>query len=116
MEKDDKTFLSHIAESIAIIEKSTKNMDRTAFLKDVTIQDASIRRLEIIGEAVKNLSSGFKNKNPDIEWKKIAGLRDVLIHAYFGIDLDLTWGIITSDLPILKNKIQTLLEEFDKDE
>jgi uncharacterized protein with HEPN domain len=73
------------------LKKTVNGMDERAFLENVTVQDASIRRLEIIGKAVKNLSPEFKEKHSDIEWKKIAGLRDVLIHAYFGIDLELTW-------------------------
>jgi uncharacterized protein with HEPN domain len=113
MKKDDRVFLSHIAESIAILEETVNGMDERAFLENVTVQDASIRRLEIIGEAVKNLSPEFKEKHSDIEWKKIAGLRDVLIHAYFGIDLELTWRIIKDDLPVLKNRTQMFLKEFE---
>ena len=64
------------------------------------------RNLEIIGEAVKNLSEEFRNKHNEIEWKKIAGFRDVIIHKYFEVDLDVVWSIIEKDLPVLKDKLE----------
>ena len=78
--------------------------------KDEMIQDAIIRNLEIIGEAVKNIPVAVKDENPEIEWKKISGLRDILIHAYFGIDLEIIWGIIAEKLPPLKKKVLKLIE------
>lgn len=77
MKKDFKIFLEHILESIAEIEKHTKNISSSEFLKTTLIQDAVMRRLEILGEAVKNLPAPFKNNYPYIPWQKIAGLRDV---------------------------------------
>jgi uncharacterized protein with HEPN domain len=67
--------------------------------------DATVRRIEIIGEAVKNISEEYKNKHPKINWKQIAGTRDVLIHAYFRVDMELIWDIIQSDLKKLKTEI-----------
>lgn len=84
MREDPKIFLEHILESIG---------------ESVTIQDAVIRRLEM-----KNLPSSFKNKHQEIPWKKIAGLRDILIHQYFGVDLDLVWEIVNKDIPKLKKQ------------
>ncbi len=81
--KDPKIFLKHILESIEQIEKNTKSFSEDEFSNSITIQDAVVRRLEIIGEAVKNLPRSFRNKNTKIPWKKIAGMRDVLIHEYF---------------------------------
>ena len=107
--KDPNIFLDHILESIVEIKKNTNNLTKNKFIKSVPIQDAVIRRLEIIGEATKNLPSLLKNKNADIPWKKIAGLRDVLIHGYFSIDLDLVWKIIKKDLPKLKKQIEKIL-------
>ena len=70
--------------------------------------------MEIIGEAVKNIPNDFKEKYIEIPWKKIAGLRDILMHAYFGIDLDITWNIIKKDLPDLKEKILNIKDELEK--
>ena len=69
------------------------------------------RRLEIIGEAVKNIPNDFRNKYPDVEWRKIAGMRDYLIHEYFGIDLKLTWRVVQKNIPELKRKIIKIKEE-----
>ena len=105
MKKDPKVFIGHILESVHLIEKYVDQMSKEDFLKSVNIQDAVIRRLEIIGEAVKNLPLEFRDEYPDIPWRQIAGMRDVLIHAYFGVDLDLTWKVVKSDLPELERKV-----------
>ena len=106
MRKDPQVFLKHILESIEWIEKETKNLSKSKFTQDVPSQDIVIRRLEIIGEATKNLPSDFKKKYPDIPWKKIAGLRDKLIHGYFGIDLNLVWSVVQNEIPLLKEQIK----------
>lgn len=111
MKKDVKIFLFHILESIERIEVFAKGISKDEFLKSEIIQDAVMRRIEIIGEAVKNIPNIFKNKYPDIEWKKIAGTRDNLIHGYFGVDLKLTFKIIRKDIPELKKKISKILKE-----
>jgi uncharacterized protein with HEPN domain len=74
-------------------------------------QDAVVRRLEIIGEAVKNIDKHFKERYPIIEWKEIAGLRDILAHEYFGVRLDRIWGIVQRDLPTLKGKIKIIMDK-----
>jgi uncharacterized protein with HEPN domain len=112
MKKDPKIFLSHILESIEYIEKDTKGLDRDDFLENRTIQDAVMRRLEIIGEAVKNLPADFKKKNNFIPWQKIAGMRDFLIHEYFGVNVDLVWQTIKKDLTKLKTQLVKLLGEI----
>lgn len=76
------------------------------------MKDASLRRIEIIGEATKNISTELRNKYREIEWRKIASTRDVVIHAYFSIDWDLVWEIIEKDLPILKSRISLILKEL----
>ncbi len=110
--KDPKIFLEHILESIREIERHVKNMPEKKFMDDVKTQDAVIRRVEIIGEATKNLPSDFKRKNPKIEWREIASMRNKLIHEYFGIDLDLVWFVVNNDIPKLKKQIENLLEKF----
>ncbi|MBL7156308.1 MAG: DUF86 domain-containing protein [Candidatus Pacebacteria bacterium] len=111
-EKNPKIFLKHILESIIEIEKNINNLSKNEFLDSTMIQDAVVRRLEIIGEAVKNLPNSIKNKYLEIPWKKIAGMRDILIHQYFGVDVVLIWKIINQDLPKLKKQITTLLKSI----
>ena len=109
--KDPQVFLKHILESIGWIEKETEVVSKDEFIKNVPTQDIVIRRLEMIGEAVKNLPGDFKKKCPDVPWQKISGLRDKLIHGYFGIDLELVWEIIKKDLPLFKIQIQHMLRD-----
>ncbi len=111
MKKDIKIFLLHILESIERIEDFTKGISKDEFLKSEIIQDAVMRRIGIIGEAVKNIPSSFKNKYSDIEWKRIAGTRDILIHDYFGVDLKLTFKIVKKDIPELKKKVSKILKK-----
>ena len=110
MKKDPKIFLEHVLESIKEIEKHIKKISKDEFWEDIKTQDAVIRRIEIIGEAVKNLPSEFKRKYPKIEWREITGMRDKLIHEYFGVNIDMVWETIKNDLPELKNKISKILE------
>ena len=88
-----------------------KNKSKEDFKDSLSLQDMTIRRLEIIGEAIKNLPQEFKDNYTQVPWKKISGLRDKLIHEYFGIDIDLVWTIIVRDLPELKQNIEDILEE-----
>lgn len=111
MKKDPKVFIGHITESIVLIEQYAEHLTVDKFKKNIAMQDAIIRRLEIIGEAVKNISLAFKARYPDIPWKQMAGMRDILIHEYFEVDLFLTWTVVTSDLPLIKTKLQQILSE-----
>ena len=109
MLKDPNVFLEHIIESIELIEDYTDGASLNDFMISTRLQDLVLRRLEIIGEAVKYLSDDFKVKNNGIEWKKIAGMRDIIIHQYFGVDLKLTWNVVQNELPTLKDKIKRIL-------
>ena len=108
--KDDRIYLGHIREAIQDIEQYA-SVGREVFLNDKMRQDALIRKLEIIGEAVKNLSDTSKQRRKAIPWREIAGMRDRLTHDYFGVDLALVWVTIEQDIPTLKAAIEELLAE-----
>jgi uncharacterized protein with HEPN domain len=108
MKKNDQVYLLHILEAIDQIHEYTLGLDYDAFLKSRLIQDGVIRQLEIIGEATKNLSQETRDKAPQIPWKDMAGMRDVLIHQYFGVDLVAVWTTLEQDLPLLEQEIRGL--------
>lgn len=109
--KDDRIYLLHIRDAIQyILEYTTTGKDR--FFADRKTQDAVIRNLEIIGEAAKRISTHLKEAHSDISWKPIAGMRDKLVHDYFGVNLQLVWDVVERDLPTLKIKVARLLEEL----
>ena len=110
--RDVRVFLEDILESIEKIEEYTANVDEEEFCENTFVQDAVLRRLEIIGEAVKNIPDDFRAKYPEIPWRQIAGMRDVLIHAYFGVNLRRVWKVVKEDIPELKLEIMRILEEF----
>lgn len=102
MNRDAAVYVKDMLECIAKIEAYTKNADEAAFKKDSRMQDSVMRRLEVIGEAAKHLPPEWTSKYPDIPWRDISGMRDVLIHSYFGITLERVWKVVESDLPPLK--------------
>jgi len=110
MKKEPTVFLNHILECIELIESYIKQQTFKSFKNSIQLQDSLIRRLEIIGEAIKNLPEDFKKQFPEVSWKNIAGMRDILIHEYFGVDLDLTWRVLTTEIPKLKQQIQLILK------
>ena len=111
-QRSDIPYLEHILDAINKIEDSVSNLFRQEFKKSVDISDAVVRRIEVIGEAVKNISDDLKKKYSEVEWTKIAGTRDVMIHAYFNVDLDVVWDIVKKDLPSLKKHILKILKEI----
>jgi uncharacterized protein with HEPN domain len=107
-----RLYVYDILESILAIEEYTKDISEESFYESRQVQDAVIRRFEIIGEAVKNLDTDFRNKYSDVPWIKIAAIRNVFIHEYFGVRLERVWAIINNDLPNLKLKVSKIWEEI----
>ena len=110
MKKDPEIYLGHILEAIEKIKKFSKDMDRDEFLENDLVMDAVVRNIEIIGEAIKNLPEEFKKENPEIPWRDIAGMRDRIVHFYFGLDFEVIWDTVQIDIPDLEKKIRKVLK------
>ena len=100
--KDESTYLTHAIEAIDAIADYTADGQK-AFFSDAKTQDAVIRNIEIIGQAVKGVSNKTRALEPAVPWRQIAGMRDKLIHEYFGVDLVLVWDVVEQELPVLRS-------------
>ncbi len=107
--KNNAIYLKHILDTICDIEQFIQGLSKENFLKNREKQYAVLRGLEVIGEATKNLSPDLKKGCSEINWKDIAGMRDKLIHVYFGVNLPLVWKTVKEDLPNLKKQVQDLM-------
>jgi uncharacterized protein with HEPN domain len=103
-------YLQDIFESINYIQRFLEGVSEDEFYKNIEKQDAVLRRLEIIGEAVKHLPDEIRNDHPDVPWRQIAGMRDIIIHEYFGITLEMVWVVATEDILDLKTKVEEIIE------
>jgi uncharacterized protein with HEPN domain len=106
--KDDFVYIEHIMLCINKIQDYTNDLDQINFSKNELIQDAVIRNIEIIGEATKKISSDLKTQYNEIPWKEMSGMRDKLIHDYFGVDVEVVWKTVQEDIPYLKSLIQSI--------
>ncbi len=102
-------YLQHIIDEANYLLQTSKGMSRNQFLKNATLKRAFVRSIEIIGEAAKKLPDALKQKYPLIEWKAIAGMRDRLIHSYFGVDYDIVWDVVENKISPLREELKEIL-------
>jgi len=110
--KDDRVYLTHILTAMQRVSEYAA-AGKEAFFATPMIQDAVIRNLEIVGEAVKHLSEPFKGRHPSITWRRVAGMRDKMIHEYFGVNLQLVWEVVDRDLPALRASLESIMRGLD---
>ena len=116
MSRDYKLYLDDIVESCEKIQTFAAGMSYEAFIQDERTIDAIVRNLEIIGEAVKNVPGEWLEMQPQIEWKNIARLRDIIVHRYFKVELDVVWGIVNERIEELRKAVQFLLDNLEDSE
>lgn len=109
-----REYLSHIHDEIRYIHTAIQGLDKEGFLHDETLKRALVRSIEIIGEAVKQLPESFRQQEPGIEWRAIAGMRDRLIHSYFGVDYEIVWDVVVNKIPLLEQAVLRLLQAQDR--
>jgi uncharacterized protein with HEPN domain len=114
MKRDESVYLRHMLDAIAKVAMYLRDKDETAFNDDTLLQDGVIRQIEIIGEATKRLSGGLRAQYGQLPWQDIAGMRDKLIHDYFGVDIGQVWLTATEDLPLLKVELERILAELEE--
>ncbi|OGM22010.1 hypothetical protein A2863_03995 [Candidatus Woesebacteria bacterium RIFCSPHIGHO2_01_FULL_38_9b] len=111
MSKLPTEYLKHIRDELNYLKNTSSSIDEKRFMHDPTFQRAFARSLSVIGEAVKKLSPEFREKHAEVEWKTIAGMRDRLIHEYFGVDYEIVWDVVVNEVPKFKEQIEKLLNE-----
>jgi uncharacterized protein with HEPN domain len=112
MEKDDTVYLRHVLDAISTIEEYLQAVNEETFKTTRLLQDGTIRQMEIIGEAVRHMSKDVRRTYSEIPWQDIAGMRDKLIHDYFGVDIEKVWDTAREDLPILKQQVIRILKDY----
>jgi uncharacterized protein with HEPN domain len=112
--KQLKPFLNHILDEANYLIRNSANISYPKFFENETLKRSFVRSLEVIGEAAKNIPDDFRDKYSDIPWKDMAGLRDILIHRYFGINYKMVWDIVKNQVSDIKIKIQSILNEMEE--
>lgn len=107
----DMDFIRHIRDEAKYIVENTSAVEFDDFLHNKTLRRASVRSLEIIGEASKKVSTDFKMAHPQIDWRSMAGMRDKLIHDYFGVDYEIVWDVLKNEIPKLSIEIGNIIKE-----
>lgn len=115
MKRDYRVYLDDIIEAIGKIEEYSKGLSFDRFSEDRKVVDATVRNFEIIGEATKHMPQKIRSKYPDIPWRAMAGMRDKLIHEYFGINVQALWKTIKEDLPMVKSLIAEVLRKMNEE-
>ncbi len=108
--KDDKLYLIHISECIERIESYVSRTDKKMFMTSSLVQDAVVRNLQVMAESAQRLSDKAKHSHPGIDWYRIAGFRNILVHDYLGIDMETVWNIIEKEIPALKAAVRTMMD------